>query len=95
MKRVLIVCNRLAPAIELDYVVGALSGSHKLAPVVLLGSAELESKLPAGALAAVALGATVIKKHMTFSRHMYGSDAFHSAEPSQFMDLARGVREIL
>lgn len=44
--------------------------------------------------AAVALGATVIEKHMTFSRHMYGSDASHSAEPSQFIDLARGIREI-
>ena len=53
MKRVLIVCNRLAPAIELDYVAGSLSESHKLAPVVLLSSAELESKLPAGALAGV------------------------------------------
>lgn len=45
-------------------------------------------------LAAVALGANVIEKHMTFSRRMYGSDAPHSAEPPQFMDLVRGVREI-
>lgn len=45
-------------------------------------------------LAAVALGATVIEKHMTFSRRMYGSDAPHSAEPPQFTDLVRGVREI-
>lgn len=44
--------------------------------------------------AAVALGATVIEKHMTFSRRMYGSDAPHSAEPPQFMDLVQGVREI-
>jgi N-acetylneuraminate synthase len=44
--------------------------------------------------AAVSLGATVIEKHMTFSRRMYGSDAPHSAEPSQFMELVRGVREI-
>lgn len=44
--------------------------------------------------AAVALGATVIEKHMTFSRRMYGSDAPHSAEPPQFIDLVRGIREI-
>lgn len=44
--------------------------------------------------AAVTLGATVIEKHITFSRQMYGSDAAHSAEPPQFMDLVRGVREI-
>ncbi len=45
-------------------------------------------------LAAVALGATVVEKHLTFSRAMYGSDARHSAEPLQFAALVRGVREI-
>lgn len=45
-------------------------------------------------LAAVALGATVVEKHLTFSRAMYGSDARHSAEPLQFAELVRGVREI-
>jgi N,N'-diacetyllegionaminate synthase len=45
-------------------------------------------------LAAVALGATVVEKHLTFSRAMYGSDAKHSAEPAQFMSLVKGIREI-
>jgi N,N'-diacetyllegionaminate synthase len=45
-------------------------------------------------LAAVALGAKVVEKHLTFSRAMYGSDAQHSAEPTQFADLVRGIREI-
>lgn len=45
-------------------------------------------------LAAVALGATVIEKHLTFSRAMYGSDAQHSAEPAQFSALVNGIREI-
>lgn len=44
--------------------------------------------------AAVALGATVVEKHLTFSRTMYGSDARHSAEPAQFADLVRGIRAI-
>jgi N,N'-diacetyllegionaminate synthase len=44
--------------------------------------------------AAVALGAVVIEKHLTFSRQMYGSDAPHSAEPPQFRDLVRGIRSI-
>ena len=39
---------------------------------------------PAAAIAAVALGATVIEKHFTFSRYMYGSDACHSTEPEDF-----------
>jgi N,N'-diacetyllegionaminate synthase len=45
-------------------------------------------------LAAVALGATVVEKHLTFSRAMYGSDAKHSAEPLQFAALVKGIREI-
>lgn len=44
--------------------------------------------------AAVALGASVVEKHMTFSRRMYGSDAPHSAEPDQFIELVKGVRAI-
>lgn len=44
--------------------------------------------------AAVARGATVIEKHLTFSRKMYGSDAPHSAEPAQFSDLVKGIRDI-
>jgi N-acetylneuraminate synthase len=46
------------------------------------------------AYAAVVLGATVIEKHFTLSRHMYGSDAKHSLEPADFADLVQGVRAI-
>jgi len=46
------------------------------------------------AFAAVTLGASVIEKHLTFSRRMYGSDARHSLEPDEFADLVRGVRAI-
>jgi len=46
------------------------------------------------AFAATALGATVIEKHLTLSRHMYGSDAKHSLEPAEFADLVRGIRAI-
>ena len=44
--------------------------------------------------AAVALGATVIERHLTFSRAMYGSDAKHSLEPDAFADLVAGIRAI-
>jgi N,N'-diacetyllegionaminate synthase len=44
--------------------------------------------------AAVALGAVVVEKHLTFSRLMYGSDARHSLEPDEFTDLVQGVRAI-
>lgn len=46
------------------------------------------------AYAAVVLGASVIEKHFTLSRHLYGSDAKHSLEPGDFADLVQGVRAI-
>jgi N-acetylneuraminate synthase len=49
---------------------------------------------PYASLAAVALGASVIEKHLTFSRAMYGSDAAHSLEPAEFTELTRGIRSI-
>jgi N-acetylneuraminate synthase len=49
---------------------------------------------PYASLAAVALGSSVIEKHLTFSRSMYGSDAAHSLEPAEFAELTRGIRSI-
>ncbi len=49
---------------------------------------------PYASLAAVTLGATVIEKHLTFSRFMYGSDARHSMEPGEFANLVKGIRAI-
>tara|TARA_B100000315_G_scaffold259812_1_gene317361 strand:- start:1289 stop:2302 length:1014 start_codon:yes stop_codon:yes gene_type:complete len=46
------------------------------------------------AFAAVALGASVIEKHLTFSREMYGTDASNSLEPDEFGDLVVGIRAI-
>ena len=46
------------------------------------------------AFAAVVLGATVIEKHFTLSRCMYGSDARQSLEPDELADLVRGIRAI-
>lgn len=43
-------------------------------------------------IAAVTLGASVIEKHLTFSRRMYGSDARHSLEPEEFAAMVEGIR---
>jgi N,N'-diacetyllegionaminate synthase len=48
----------------------------------------------AASFAAAALGATVIEKHFTFSRLMYGSDAANSMEPDEFKLFSSGLREI-
>ena len=49
---------------------------------------------PYAPIAAAALGATIIEKHFTFSRLMYGSDARHSLEPREFADMVRGIRAV-
>jgi len=47
----------------------------------------------AACISAVALGATVVEKHFTFSRLMYGSDARHSMEPDDFRAFCSHVKE--
>lgn len=49
---------------------------------------------PYASLAAVALGASVIERHLTFSRRMYGSDARYALEPDEFSGLVQGIRAI-
>lgn len=46
------------------------------------------------AFAAAALGATVIEKHLTFSRRMYGSDAANAMEPVDFERYCQGLRDV-
>jgi N,N'-diacetyllegionaminate synthase len=48
----------------------------------------------AASFAAAALGALVIEKHFTFSKLMYGSDAAHSMEPSEFAEFSKGLKAI-
>lgn len=47
----------------------------------------------AAPIAAAALGASVIEKHFTFSKFMYGSDAQHSMEPDEFRILASELKD--
>lgn len=49
---------------------------------------------PWAAIMAVTLGATVIEKHVAFSRLMYGSDAKHSVEPDELKSLVEGIRAV-
>jgi len=47
----------------------------------------------AAGVAAATLGATVIEKHFTFSRLMYGSDAKNSMEPADFKKFSAALVE--
>ena len=48
----------------------------------------------AASISATVLGATVIEKHFTFSKHMYGSDARHSMEPREFSIFCSEVKDV-
>jgi N,N'-diacetyllegionaminate synthase len=45
-------------------------------------------------LAAVVLGATIVEKHFTLSKLMYGSDAKNSTEPAEFKQLVTDIRAV-
>jgi len=47
----------------------------------------------AAAVSAIHYGATVIEKHITFSKKMFGSDAAHSLEPDEFKSFVALVNE--
>lgn len=48
----------------------------------------------AAPIAAAALGASVIEKHLTFSKRMYGSDARHAMEPADFARMVEALNEV-
>lgn len=60
---------------------------------VLVGFSGHELGL-APTLAAVALGATVVERHLTLDRTLKGSDHRASLEPADFRRLVEGIREV-
>lgn len=65
---------------------------RKRFPGVALGYSDHTLGVAAG-IAAVTLGATLVEKHFTFSRLMYGSDAKNSMEPMEFHAFCASLRE--
>lgn len=48
----------------------------------------------AASISSAALGATIIEKHFTFSKQMYGSDAKNSMEPLEFNLMCNAIRDV-
>ena len=45
-------------------------------------------------VASIYLGATILERHITLDRQMWGSDHLSSVEPQGLIKLVRGVREL-
>jgi N-acetylneuraminate synthase len=60
---------------------------------IALGYSDHTKGLAAG-VAAAALGASSIEKHLTFSNAMYGSDASNALEPQAFAQYCQQIRDV-
>ncbi|MBO8244215.1 N-acetylneuraminate synthase [Prochlorococcus marinus XMU1411] len=59
---------------------------------ISIGFSDHTTDISAG-IAAAALGAKVIEKHLTFSKKMYGSDAKNALEPKDFIKYCEGIKQ--
>ena len=71
-----------------------LAGLGFLVLAVDLVVRDRQRNLVASSLAAVGLGATIIERHITLDRSMWGSDQAASVEPQGLQRLVRDVRTI-
>lgn len=87
----LLHCNSAYPApegdIQLEYI-KKLAGIHQ--PVGYSG----HERGIAISLAAVALGAKIIERHITLDRDMEGPDHLASLEPKEFSEMVFGIRQL-
>jgi N-acetylneuraminate synthase len=84
-------CNSAYPAPESDIQLPYIQRMKALHPVI--GYSGHERGI-AVSLAAVALGACVIERHITMDRGMEGPDHLASLEPGEFRQLVDGIRQL-
>jgi len=89
---VLLQCTTAYPA-PFDEINLAAIGTLQNAFGLPVGLSDHSSGIPVS-IAAVALGAVVIEKHLTLSRQLQGPDHAASLEPSEFRDLVAGIRSV-
>ncbi|WP_239990181.1 N-acetylneuraminate synthase family protein [Corticimicrobacter populi] len=87
----LLHCNSTYPAPEHDIQLRYLDRLRELHPVVGYSGHERGIAIT---LAAVALGAQIIERHITLDRGMEGPDHLASLEPAEFRLLVEGIRQI-
>lgn len=88
---VLLHCNSTYPAPFHDIQLRWISELQTMHPLVGYSGHERGTAV---SIAAVALGACVIERHLTLDRTMEGPDHAASLEPSEFKRLVEGIREV-
>lgn len=84
-------CNSAYPAPESDIQLPYIQRMRALHPVIGYSGHERGIAI---SLAAVALGACVIERHITLDRGMEGPDHLASLEPGEFKQLVDGIRQV-
>jgi len=86
-------CTSMYPCPPERVGLNIISEFKKRYPKYRIGFSDHYDGLAAG-YSAAALGVSVIEKHITFSKFMYGSDAKYALEPTEFKQYSDGIREI-
>jgi N-acetylneuraminate synthase len=87
----LLLCNSTYPAPYESIGLGVLRHLRTLAPVVGYSGHERGHFVP---IAAVALGARIVEKHLTFDREQEGPDHRASLTPPEFARMAEEIRHL-
>ena len=87
----LLHCNSTYPAPEADIQLGYITRLKQLHDVIGYSGHERGTAIT---IAAVALGATLVERHITLDRNMEGPDHLASLEPEEFLQLVEGIRQV-
>lgn len=87
----LLHCNSTYPAPESDIQLGYIGRLRELHGLIGYSGHERGTAIT---LAAVALGAKLVERHITLDRGMEGPDHLASLEPEEFRQLVEGIRQI-
>jgi len=87
----LLHCNSTYPAPESDIQLKYISRLQELHSIIGYSGHERGTAI---SIAAVALGAKIIERHITIDRQMEGPDHLASLEPNEFKSMVEGIRQL-